>query len=1028
MIPLIKQEEALKQQNIKNNKNKRPFSQTNKNKIINKYVHELPYNQTMNNIIKVEIRKEIDIFIYIIIDMKKIIKKMKMPLNQNSKCERYYIINFEWFLEYMKFFNLYNLFTNQLINQTIENIINNSKNDLTNEDIFSKAKSNQEFSSIINNYYNNIKSSNFLTKIRFAPKKIEINDIFYYNNFILINEDTIKLLSNNNYKKEIFFNCYFGDNKIFVVFNGPNKYLIEVYYIEQEKSNVLGEIFFRFNKENDLSIIFSLFKEKGYLQTIQVCLMFNKDFTSPIFDPNNKEIGYAYKYNQNIKDYTPYIINNEYKTMIKLFFHYIKLHSKSITNKQEKSYILINSNYMKKYKDYYEYLKLENDLSQNKFVYKSVLKINENCDYIVNDKMMTLIIKNLSKDYNQKFIDKSKNKFQINYITEEPDLKSIQNTEIFYCDDFELIDKELYALLFKKNNSGNFFKCYFINDNICIKMPKEFNKNQSSAIYIYGYLHSQQNFKANYLLEYNAENDFIKSYNFTNQTGGFDKYINSFKFINSNSEQLIDINNCPLGIIYNLNYKPNSNNNIINNNINNDINNNINNDIINNINNINIDSNNNINSNINISNQIPAYFNFSNFVPNPIQIPIQLPTTIPINQPPLIGLQNVGGASYMNAILQCFSQIQELVMNFQNNQQVNNTIVKYKNMNKYCLTESFKILIDNLWPGGQYNINHLKNNNNFYYSPYDFKNKISAMNPIFNMTQTNEPKDLINFIITTLHEELNMGQKQNNMHMNLQAYQTNEQMMLNYFINIFYNENKSIISDIFYGVTHTYTKCSNCPFYKHSFGSYFFLIFPLEEIRKYKIEEINSKNLLLNQNMMNMNMSLNPTMVFQMKEDYQNNLNKMQLLQNNLLDIVDCFDYNQKIANFMGQNAIYCDICKMQLPTTCQTKLYNVPEVLIIILNRGIGIQYNIKLEFYLQINLSKFIENQASGYMYDLIGVVTYMGDGGVNGHFNASCRSPINNIWYQYNDDLVFPITDFNKQVLNFASPYILFYKKSH
>ena len=99
MIPLIKQEEALKQQNIKNNKNKRPFSQTNKNKIINKYVHELPYNQTMNNIIKVEIRKEIDIFIYIIIDMKKIIKKMKMPLNQNSKCERYYISNFEWFLE-----------------------------------------------------------------------------------------------------------------------------------------------------------------------------------------------------------------------------------------------------------------------------------------------------------------------------------------------------------------------------------------------------------------------------------------------------------------------------------------------------------------------------------------------------------------------------------------------------------------------------------------------------------------------------------------------------------------------------------------------------------------------------------------------------------------------------------------------------------------------------------------------------------------------------------------------------------------
>ena len=219
-------------QNIKNGMKATTYNQQVKNN----------FNNNFNNI---QIRKEIENFIYIIIDMKKIIKKMKMSLVQNSQYEKYYIINFEWFLEYMKFFNLYNLFTNQLINQTIENIINNSKNDLTNEDIFSKAKSNQEFSSIINNYYNNIKSSNFLTKIRFAPKKIEINDIFYYNNFILINEDTIKLLSNNNYKKEIFFNCYFGDNKIFVVFNGPNKYLIEVYYIEQEKSNVLGEIFFK---------------------------------------------------------------------------------------------------------------------------------------------------------------------------------------------------------------------------------------------------------------------------------------------------------------------------------------------------------------------------------------------------------------------------------------------------------------------------------------------------------------------------------------------------------------------------------------------------------------------------------------------------------------------------------------------------------------------------------------------------------------------------------------------------------------
>ena len=55
-------------------------------------------------------------------------------------------------------------------------------------------------------------------------------------------------------------------------------------------------------------------------------------------------------------------------------------------------------------------------------------------------------------------------------------------------------------------------------------------------------------------------------------------------------------------------------------------------------------------------------------------------------------------------------------------------------------------------------------------------------------------------------------------------------------------------------------------------------------------------------------------------------------------------------------------------------------------------------------------------------------MGDSSASGHFIASCRSPVNNNWYQYNDDFVSPITDFNKQVLNYEMPYILFYKKSH
>ena len=839
--------------------------------------------QKKNNYLNIPIKKEIENFIYIIIDMKKIIKKMKTPLDKNSRHEVYYLLNFNLFLEYMNFFNLNNLYTNPIINQTIENIINNSEIELLNGDIFINAKSNQEFLSVVNNYSNNIRANNFHPSTKFTPNRIDTNVLSYFENFILISESTKKsLLNNNNNQNILYFYCYFGESKVFACVYGSNQYLIEVYYLEQNQYKLLPEAFFKFNNIDYLNGTTSLLKEKGYYQLVQQHIMFNNDFTSPIFDKSNKEMGYAYKYVPNLKDYTPYIINKEYKTMIRLFFHYIKLHSKSIMYKSGNPYLLINSKYMKRYKDYYEYLKLETDLANDKIVLQAVNNINENYDYIVNDKMMTLIIKNLPKEYNQKFIGKSQSK--------------VQTTGI------ELIDKDLYTSLFKKNNLGNFCTCYFINNDICIKMPKSLNTK--SAIYIYGYLHSQQNFKANYLLEYNTENDFINNYNFANQTGGFDKYITSFKFINTSTEQLIDMNNRPLGIIYKLN---------------------------------------------------------SNFIPNPVPYPKPpvkpdpIPVPIPINpnQPPLIGLQNVGATCYMNATLQCFSQIQELEYNFKNNPQVFNTIAKYKQMNKDCLTESFKILIDNLWPLN-YNSNHSKNGSNYYYAPYDFKNKISVMNPLFKGAQANDAKDLVNFIIMTMHEELNIGQKQNNMNMNLQAYQTNEQMMLNCFMNIFYTENKSIISDIFYGMTHTLTKCSNCPFYKHNFEAYFFLIFPLEEVRKYKIEELSNRNILLNQNMMminqnmnNFNMDQNMMMNYnQMQIEYNNNIAKLPLLQNNLLTIEDCFDYNQKIENFVGENAMYCDICKMQLPSTFQTKLYNAPEVLILILNRGQGIQFKIKLEF----------------------------------------------------------------------------------
>ena len=72
----------------------------------------------------------------------------------------------------------------------------------------------------------------------------------------------------------------------------------------------------------------------------------------------------------------------------------------------------------------------------------------------------------------------------------------------------------------------------------------------------------------------------------------------------------------------------------------------------------------------------------------------------------------------------------------------------------------------------------------------------------------------------------------------------------------------------------------------------------------------------------------------------------MQNFQNiNSVTIYECFDYNEKFEFFIGENSMYCNKCQQQLPAYYQTILYTAPEILIIVLNRGKGIEFRVKLE-----------------------------------------------------------------------------------
>ena len=176
--------------------------------------------------------------------------------------------------------------------------------------------------------------------------------------------------------------------------------------------------------------------------------------------------------------------------------------------------------------------------------------------------------------------------------------------------------------------------------------------------------------------------------------------------------------------------------------------------------------------------------------------------------------------------------------------------------------------------------------------------------------------------------------------------------------------------------------CINCKVTTHNVQYYNILIFPLEEVRKFK--------------------------------------NKLY----NKVDILECFEYYEKDEFMFGENQIYCNNCKRLAISINKSKIIIGPNTLVINLNRGKGLQFDIKLSFGEYLNIRDFIYYQQSPYYYELIGIVTHFGPSIMGGHFIAFCKSFVDQKWYKYNDTLVIPSSF--QEARSTGVPYILFYSK--
>ena len=350
------------------------------------------------------------------------------------------------------------------------------------------------------------------------------------------------------------------------------------------------------------------------------------------------------------------------------------------------------------------------------------------------------------------------------------------------------------------------------------------------------------------------------------------------------------------------------------------------------------------------------------------------------------GLENIGATCYMNSTLQCFAHIKDFVKYFKKDE---NNIKAISN--KETLSYSFKILIDKLWTD---NTNEKK-----YYAPYEFKEKISKLNPLFEGIAANDAKDLINFIVMTLHEELNLANDNNNIFADQILDQTNKTLMFQLFVQEFTQKYNSLSSRLFYAINYNITQCTECGIQLYNYQIYFFLIFPLEEVRKFVYYNNNNFN---NNNLININQ--------------------------NVVDIYQCFEFDRRVCLMSGENAMFCNRCQRNTNSNICTNLVYAPNILIIILNRGKGKEFDVKLNFREDLDISNYVEINNTGTLYKLIGVITHLGESGMSGHFIAFCKDPDDFKWYKFNDAIVTPVIDFQKEVIDFGMPYLLFYQKNN
>ena len=371
---------------------------------------------------------------------------------------------------------------------------------------------------------------------------------------------------------------------------------------------------------------------------------------------------------------------------------------------------------------------------------------------------------------------------------------------------------------------------------------------------------------------------------------------------------------------------------------------------------------------------------------------------------PSLGLERVDGPNNLNAIIQCFAHIPEvsegiLELGY-------NKFFKERK-NTVLLSRNFATIVNNIFFPEKFN------NNTRKYSPQTFVDTFLNMYPPDNSQGYLSTFKIVKFILKTFHDELNVRKNGNNIKdeedidNNNKIDNTNEKEVLVNFLTKLTENNNSLISKLFFGLTKLKCVCNDCGNMTYAFDYYSYLYFDLIKIKKYHMNNKfnNNKSIFL---------SLNDCLDY-----YTRTIN----LPISLKEINQSFLKKLHISEENGK--IFCKKCDKEKNCTFYKSIYSAHTILPIILERGDDENYFIEeLKFPDELNLENYVEFNKSIKKYYLCGVISNYGNNNTYGKFCAYCRMIPNGNWFSYKNEHVSSCT--NQEVHQNGVPYMLFYHK--